>query len=83
MVAVVLSVTTYWSLIRGLFENRKVDEAISIWELLPEKGCCTDSTTYGILIHGLCKNGYLNKALSSLKEAENGGFGYVCMFIDD
>ncbi|KAL6337448.1 hypothetical protein AAG906_036762 [Vitis piasezkii] len=61
----------------GLFENRKVDEAISIWELLPEKGCCTDSTTYGILIHGLCKNGYLNKALSSLKEAENGGFGYT------
>ncbi|KAJ9694905.1 hypothetical protein PVL29_010398 [Vitis rotundifolia] len=56
-----------------LFENRKVDEAISIRELLPEKGCCTDSTTYGILIHGLCKNGCSNKALSSLEEAENGG----------
>ncbi|RVX06028.1 Pentatricopeptide repeat-containing protein [Vitis vinifera] len=63
--------------IKECLELWKVDEAISIWELLPEKGCCTDSTTYGILIHGLCKNGYLNKALSSLKEAENGGFGYT------
>ena len=36
-----------------------------------EKACVADTTTYGVLVHGLCKNGYLNKALQILKEAEN------------
>ncbi|KAB2621985.1 pentatricopeptide repeat-containing protein [Pyrus ussuriensis x Pyrus communis] len=49
----------------------KVDEAISVWRLMCEKACVADTTTYGVLVHGLCKNGYLNKALQILKEAEN------------
>ncbi|KAI3882087.1 hypothetical protein MKW92_039794 [Papaver armeniacum] len=54
---------------KGLFEKRKVGEAISIWERLPEDGCVPDSCTY----HGLRENGYLSKAIQVLKEAEDGG----------
>ncbi|KAM1576418.1 hypothetical protein ACFX10_032737 [Malus domestica] len=65
------NVVSYNTLIRGLFENEKVDEVISVWGLMCEKACVADATTYGVLVHGLCKNGYLNKALQILKEAEN------------
>ncbi|KAM1353172.1 hypothetical protein EV2_033795 [Malus domestica] len=65
------NVVSYNTLIRGLFENEKVDEVISVWGLMCEKACVADTTTYGVLVHGLCKNGYLNKALQILKEAEN------------
>ncbi|KAA8536892.1 hypothetical protein F0562_029370 [Nyssa sinensis] len=67
------SVVSYNIFMRGLFENAKVDEAISIWKLLPEKGCVGDSITYSVLIHGLCKNGYLNRVLWVLNEAEDKG----------
>ncbi|XP_038708547.1 putative pentatricopeptide repeat-containing protein At1g53330 [Tripterygium wilfordii] len=56
-----------------LFENGKVDEAISIWEQLPTKDCVVDSTTYGVSIFGLCTKRYLSKALQILKEIEYGG----------
>ncbi|KAG7033785.1 Pentatricopeptide repeat-containing protein, partial [Cucurbita argyrosperma subsp. argyrosperma] len=55
----------------GLFDNKKVEEAICNWQLLHKRGLRADSRTYGVLIHGLCKNGYLNEALRILKEAEN------------
>ncbi|KAL3585737.1 hypothetical protein D5086_012604 [Populus alba] len=50
---------------------KKGSGAVSVWELMRRKGSGADSTTYGVLIHGLCKNGHLNKALTILKEAED------------
>ncbi|KAG6769566.1 hypothetical protein POTOM_025214 [Populus tomentosa] len=67
-------VVSYNIFLRGLSENRKVEEgsgAVSVWELMRRKGSGANSTTYGVLIHGLCKNGHLNKALTILKEAED------------
>ena len=65
------NIVSYNILIQGLFDNKKVEEANCNWQLLHKRGLRADSTTYGVLIHGLCKNGYLNEALRILKEAEN------------
>jgi hypothetical protein len=43
---------------------KKGSGAVSVWELMRRKGIGADSTTYGVLIHRLCKNGHLNKALT-------------------
>uniref|UniRef100_A0A0R0FDR5 Pentacotripeptide-repeat region of PRORP domain-containing protein n=1 Tax=Glycine max TaxID=3847 RepID=A0A0R0FDR5_SOYBN len=55
----------------GLFENGKVDKAMVLWDGLTE----ADSATYGVVIHGLCRNGYVNRALQVLEEAEHRGGG--------
>ena len=42
-----------------------------LWDGLTE----ADSATYGVVIHGLCRNGYVNRALQVLEEAEHRGGG--------
>ncbi|CAM8900811.1 unnamed protein product [Rhodiola kirilowii] len=64
------TVSSYNIMIRGLLELQNVDEAVCVWESMPNNGFIADSKIYGVLVHGLCKNGYLNKALRILQEAE-------------
>ncbi|XP_068667780.1 pentatricopeptide repeat-containing protein At3g09060-like [Aristolochia californica] len=54
-----------------LFEKGQVEDALKKCEGLPETGLNPDANSYGILIHGLCENEYVAKALPILKEAED------------
>ncbi|KAL8140640.1 hypothetical protein V2J09_006661 [Rumex salicifolius] len=67
------NIVSYNIFLRGLFENGMVDKAISIWERLLCCDFCADSRAFGVVIHGLCKHGYLNMAMSILREAEHSG----------
>ncbi|KAL2337015.1 hypothetical protein Fmac_011461 [Flemingia macrophylla] len=49
----------------------KVDEAVSLWDGLSE----ADAATYGVVVHGLCRNGCVNRALQVLEEAGCRGGG--------
>ena len=61
------NVRSYNIFLKGLFENGKVDDAMMLWDGLLE----ADSATYGVVVHGLCWNGYVNRALQVLEEAEH------------
>ncbi|CAN1853566.1 Pentatricopeptide repeat-containing protein At3g09060 [Linum perenne] len=52
---------------KGFLENRMVEDAMSVWEIL-HKYCEPNCMTCGILIRGLCKNDLLGKALKVLAE---------------
>ncbi|KAJ8484762.1 hypothetical protein OPV22_017247 [Ensete ventricosum] len=55
------------------WDEAEVEDAMILWEQLQQhKALRPDSITYGVLIHGLCENGYINKALQELKKAEEG-----------
>lgn len=61
-------------MLKGLFDSGMVDEATDLWELLEKDALCSpDMVTFGTLIHGLCENGFANKALKILEEAWTSG----------
>uniref|UniRef100_A0A1J3HQS5 Pentatricopeptide repeat-containing protein n=1 Tax=Noccaea caerulescens TaxID=107243 RepID=A0A1J3HQS5_NOCCA len=49
------SLNTYHEIIRGLFKNKKPQEAYCIFNSLKEKGYAPDIVVYTTMIHGLCE----------------------------
>lgn len=59
---------TYSTLIHGLCEAGKLEEAFGLKEEMSEKGCLPSTRTYTVLIKAVCYVGFINKTLSLLDE---------------
>nr|GMC88093.1 putative pentatricopeptide repeat-containing protein At1g12700, mitochondrial [Ipomoea batatas] len=61
------NVVTFNTLIKGLFLDNKIVEAVGLFKkLVRENVCKVDQITYGTVIDGLCKSGHTQNALDLL-----------------
>nr|GMD95861.1 putative pentatricopeptide repeat-containing protein At1g12700, mitochondrial [Ipomoea batatas] len=61
------NVVTFNTLIKGLFLDNKIVEAVGLFKkLVRENVCKVNQITYGVLINGLCKSGHTQNALDLL-----------------
>lgn len=68
------NITTYNIMTKGPFDSHMVDEASELLALLENDASCSpEKLTFGTLIHGLCENGFANKAFEILEEAQISG----------
>lgn len=64
------NVITYSTLINGLCNAGRPDDALVLWNEMGRKGCTPSSIAYMALIHGLSNCGRPNEALVYLREME-------------
>ncbi|KAK9155532.1 hypothetical protein Sjap_003012 [Stephania japonica] len=68
------SIQCYESLIRGLFHNRKLDDALQVFDVMIQSRTQPTSLIYETLVIHLCKRGQVARAESLCKQME-GDFG--------
>ena len=78
------NVITYTTLIDGLCNDGRPDDALVLWNEMGKKGCAPNKVSFMALIHGLCKCGRPDTALVYLhemqeKEMEPDTFVYVAL----
>nr|CAB3478874.1 unnamed protein product [Digitaria exilis] len=70
----VRDITTYNIMIKGMFDSGMVNEATELLaQLENDASCSPDKVTFGTVIHGLCENGFANKAFAILEDARTSG----------
>ncbi|PQQ01364.1 putative pentatricopeptide repeat-containing protein [Prunus yedoensis var. nudiflora] len=65
------NVITYTTLIDGLCNAGRVDDALVVWNTMGKKGCTPNRIAYMALITGLCKCGRPDEALVYLRQMED------------
>ena len=60
-------IITYSLLMKGLFQGKNVDVALSLWHHVLDKVFKPDVTMHNIIIHGLCSVAKLRMLYSSIQ----------------
>ncbi|GKV15123.1 hypothetical protein SLEP1_g25925 [Rubroshorea leprosula] len=70
-----LNVVHFNMLMDGYVASGRLDEAWDfLWNIMSKVGCKSDIFTYNVLIHGLCKGGYLGSTLELVNEMIDMGY---------
>ena len=65
------NIVTYYTVIQGLFRVQRCVVARKVFNELQATGLKPDFHAYCVMLDGLCKNGYIEEALSLLSAIEN------------
>lgn len=68
------SVSTYNTLLSGMFDNGELQEAGKLWDDMLDNRCSPSALTYNLLIQGFCKAGLVKDGIKIFEEMLAKGF---------